>query len=589
MFRKPAYGRNAKRSLHLICVWVLLSVVQPADARNPAAFADSILTLPNDQRISALWRSLYPASTDTNATQSWYIDLEKTFHAKKEEQLAREAWMMLVEYKTIYVHMYATYGIVILDRAIEEAKDRGWHTQEAECIIRKGLGYYNLGKFGPAFEFMQRGYYMLKKAGFATCPRIVWYLQEIGQRYYQFGDYEGAIQFLREALQAESPLYLDRQHHATKNTIALCFRKLERPDSAMHYFRLSHDDALRNGDTFWAALANGNMGYQYFQDGNYDKAIPLLEEDFLMSDSMGEFGSAQNAASLLSTIYLKKRDHVKASYYLAYSSKKLDRSNNRELSGYYKNLSSQSRFLGDYEKALMYADSAEHYGDLLRKSADANIIEQSRRKIEVENHASEIRLLEATRSRQVIIRNAMLAMLTLVAIIAIQLYYRQRMKRRKEMELAALEKRRSDAELQNAQRELLQFTNTLKEKNELIESFRTEIDFLQQEQAVQITERSGQLTQLLNATILTEEDWREFRIRFDKVYPGFFARMREKMTDLSPADTRLLALTKLQLAPKEMAAMLGISYEAIKKSRQRLRKKINLPEEGSLDEVVESI
>ena len=76
---------------------------------------------------------------------------------------------------------------------------------------------------------------------------------------------------------------------------------------------------------------------------------------------------------------------------------------------------------------------------------------------------------------------------------------------------------------------------------------------------------------------------------FDQVHPGFFIRLKEKLNDLTPAETRLLALTKLQLAPKEMAAMLGISYDAIKKSRQRLRKKINLPEEGSLDELVDMI
>jgi hypothetical protein len=38
-----------------------------------------------------------------------------------------------------------------------------------------------------------------------------------------------------------------------------------------------------------------------------------------------------------------------------------------------------------------------------------------------------------------------------------------------------------------------------------------------------------------------------------------------------------------------MAGMLGISYDAIKKTRQRLRKKIDLPEEGGLDELVDLI
>jgi hypothetical protein len=129
----------------------------------------------------------------------------------------------------------------------------------------------------------------------------------------------------------------------------------------------------------------------------------------------------------------------------------------------------------------------------------------------------------------------------------------------------------------------------LKEKNELLESFKVEIDKLQQEDAQQSDMRTQHLSRLVNSSILTEDDWREFRQLFDKVYPGFFIRLKDKMPDLSPADIRLLALTKLQISTRDMAAMLGIGPDAIKKSRQRLRKKINLPEEGTLDELAEMI
>ena len=209
--------------------------------------------------------------------------------------------------------------------------------------------------------------------------------------------------------------------------------------------------------------------------------------------------------------------------------------------------------------------------------------------MEVEQHGAELRLLEAKRSRQILIRNSLLAIVILTGIIALLYFNRQRMKRLKELELADLKTARAEDELRNAQKELNTFTSMLKEKNELIESFRSEIELLHQNGDLQNQERTAHLTQLLNSTILTEEDWKSFRLLFDKVHPGFFIRLKEKMADLSPADTRLIALTKLQLAPKEMAAMLGLTYEAIKKSRQRLRKKINLPEEGSLDEVVEMI
>jgi tetratricopeptide (TPR) repeat protein len=571
----------------LIIVVTLCTCTLPLlQARDVTALADSIMQFPPHQQVNELWKAAFPTRVDTQFYISWYTALEDEFRLRDEALLEREAWMMLVSYRSSYIHMYKQYGIHLLEQYAAEARDRGWKVQEAECLVRKGLGYYQLSKFGAAFEFMQRGYDRLKQIGFEKSPRIVWYLQEIGQCYYLFSNYEGAIPFLREALQWTSPHDLQRQHHATKNTIALCFQKLEQYDSARYYFQLAHEESLMHGDTFWAALANGNIGYLYYLAGEYDQAIPLMEADFQTSDSLGEHVSALNAAMSLSTMFLKKGDHAKAEFYLDYSRKYLDKNSFRNLAAYYNNMAVQSRFVKDYERAFIYADSAKLYEDSLRKVNDANIINQSRRKIEVENHVAEIRLLEATRSRQVILRNALLIIIGLVAIIAIQSYYRQRFRRRKEQELATLEQANAEAELNNARQALHQFTNALKEKNELIESFRTELDLLHQSTADLQQERTDQLTMLLNATILTEEDWKEFRLLFEKVHPGFFTRLREKMTDLSPADTRLLALTKLQLAPKEMAAMLGISYEAIKKSRQRLRRKINLPEEGSLDELV---
>jgi hypothetical protein len=258
----------------------------------------------------------------------------------------------------------------------------------------------------------------------------------------------------------------------------------------------------------------------------------------------------------------------------------------RDMVGFHKSMTFISRIKGDYEQALHHMDSVLIYSDSARQINDIRILNNSKRKVEVEKHSNEINLLEAQRSRQVLLRNTSLAILFLSGLIGMLWVNRQRLKKSKELEVTAMKQTMAEEELRNARRELMTFTNALKEKNDLIESFRSEIEFLHETSQ---SERTEQITQLLNSTILTEDDWKEFRSLFDKVYPGFFIRLKEKFTDLSPADTRLLALTKLQLAPKEMAAMLGITYDAIKKSRQRLRKKIELPEEGSLDEVVETI
>jgi DNA-binding CsgD family transcriptional regulator len=91
---------------------------------------------------------------------------------------------------------------------------------------------------------------------------------------------------------------------------------------------------------------------------------------------------------------------------------------------------------------------------------------------------------------------------------------------------------------------------------------------------------------LYNQRILTVEDWASFKIYFENAYPGYIKRLRMSHPDLTEAEERLFLFIKLNLTNKEAAAILGISAETIKKTRTRLRKRLNLSEEMNLDEYV---
>ena len=54
------------------------------------------------------------------------------------------------------------------------------------------------------------------------------------------------------------------------------------------------------------------------------------------------------------------------------------------------------------------------------------------------------------------------------------------------------------------------------------------------------------------------------------------------MPELSPAELRTILLDKMNLNLKEHAEILGVSIDAVKKSRYRLRKKYGLPAEDDL-------
>jgi len=138
---------------------------------------------------------------------------------------------------------------------------------------------------------------------------------------------------------------------------------------------------------------------------------------------------------------------------------------------------------------------------------------------------------------------------------------------------------RAQEELDQAARELASFTKNISEKNRLIEELQHQIG----------DTGSEALRQLQHSTILTEEQWSDFKLLFDKVHIGYLQRLKEKLPGLTPAETRFIALSKLKLSNREMAAMLGIGTDAIRQHRSRLRKKLQLPEEEAIEEMIESI
>lgn len=81
-------------------------------------------------------------------------------------------------------------------------------------------------------------------------------------------------------------------------------------------------------------------------------------------------------------------------------------------------------------------------------------------------------------------------------------------------------------------------------------------------------------SQLRFSRLLTPEDWAQFQVHFDRVHPGFLERLTDQFDFLTPAETRLVVLMKLGLSTAESASMLGVSPDSFKKTRHRLRKKL---------------
>jgi DNA-binding CsgD family transcriptional regulator len=213
--------------------------------------------------------------------------------------------------------------------------------------------------------------------------------------------------------------------------------------------------------------------------------------------------------------------------------------------------------------------------DSLARKFNAMQMARAMQRVELEKYATELNLLETEKKLKIWERNILVVVLISLIGLSGYIYRKQRMYvQRKQAELLRAEK-----ELKDASAQLDLFTRNISEKNMLIEAM------LRQNQGMQ----GEAFDQLKQKTILTEEDWQKFQELFEKVHGGYLNRLKEKLPGLSPAETRFMTLSKLGLNNKEMAATLGVGPDAVRQYRSRLRKKLQLPEDGSIEELVNSI
>jgi DNA-binding CsgD family transcriptional regulator len=143
------------------------------------------------------------------------------------------------------------------------------------------------------------------------------------------------------------------------------------------------------------------------------------------------------------------------------------------------------------------------------------------------------------------------------------------------------EKLRVEQEMQSANAQLEMFTANLVEKTNLIEKLEAQV------KGSQITsEQQTLISELSSHTILTEDDWIRFKSLFEKIHPGFFINLQEKVADITVAELRMAALTRLHFSTNQIASILGISPNSVYKTRQRLRQRLSIDVDDSIEEAI---
>jgi DNA-binding CsgD family transcriptional regulator len=150
----------------------------------------------------------------------------------------------------------------------------------------------------------------------------------------------------------------------------------------------------------------------------------------------------------------------------------------------------------------------------------------------------------------------------------------------KKQELIDLALRNSQKDLEHARRELHKVVKKLNQNNEMI---------LQLNKGKLEKADRDLLEELKSTSILTQEDWIQYREMFQNAYPNFIMKLKSSFPDLSPAEKRCLCLEKLKMSNNEMALALGVSANTVIVTKHRIRKKLGLTSQEELSALVNGL
>ena len=97
------------------------------------------------------------------------------------------------------------------------------------------------------------------------------------------------------------------------------------------------------------------------------------------------------------------------------------------------------------------------------------------------------------------------------------------------------------------------------------------------------------ITSLLKDVENNSSHWDQFASHFDELNDGFFSRLKSKHPDLSRNDLKVCAYLRLNFTTKQIAQLQSISVRGTEIHRYRLRKKLALPTDISINSYLETI
>lgn len=408
--------------------------------------------------------------------------------------------------------------------------------------------------------------------GFQHFPAVSIFYMWIGESLLVTDYTHDAIQYLKKGLELASNDTLVRPFRFmfTYNNLGLAYRDLHQHDSALYYFKTLQNYCNARQEQNWALIAYKNGLPSLVELHMLDSAKAVVKNLFEIAKTSNEPNDELIAWEMTGRIAMQENDLSTAETALLKSAA-LNQGRNKELlNRVHEALAECYERIGKADAAYSYLKLSRVYNDSIAQVKVAKSNQYLFVKAEYDKQQLRLRQLADEKRQAVRNRNLGIGFLLLMTGITIVWLNRRR-------NLATRMQQQSTMELER-------FRDTILEKDRHIEALVADV-----EHRKQVLQDASVTEELSRQMILTEEDWQRFKSLFEKSYPAFFRKLREKAPGITEAEQRMAALIKIQLTTRQIAAMQGIGSDSVHKTRHRLRQRFGTGTTAELETLIEEI
>jgi tetratricopeptide (TPR) repeat protein len=373
------------------------------------------------------------------------------------------------------------------------------------------------------------------------------------------------------------------------------YTRLKQLDSSIYYFDKALEVFKRNNKDDRVYNVYNNVCNTYYKQGKYKKVISIRS-------LVLKYAKKENNKLLITVNYhniaaahSKMGEYKVALKYLD-SAIVVAKENNFKLrlSKSYSSIAKVNFRLKNYKKSYRYYEKFKVYSDSIFESQLSNTIKEVELKNKLQIEKKNLQIINQKQALDKKLFLILISVFLLLGIPIVILIYKNSVNKN-EIIKGNLEKEKIKKEvlLQKFNRSEIEVKNLVADNSMRLEFLKQLLSQLKDQRksidSIEVKNYIKDLSFKIQQQITTESQLTLLKKKIDSINDGFDNMLVNAFKELTKTEREVCALLRLNLSVKEIASIRNSSSDAIKVTRYRIRKKMNVPKDQKLEVFIQNL